>query len=461
MWSAEIQPLSIRLRLLLFLGLGLGALVIVLLVVLDRSVDRQIYGYLDDNLDSRTHAIAVLLESRPITEALAQLHAMSPEFAGGGHTDFLQLWDADGRTLLASDSNNEASLERPRDVPANRPSLYDLRLPDGHKGRAIAVRVSLQGRIGDAILVVADEREQVYALESRVHIAVIIGVLVTSFLAALLAVVVVRGGLRPLRAFSEAARRDAETSTLRPEMLPRELRPVAHALNDAFGRLRHALERERRFTHDVAHELRTPLTEIHTALELARRNPAMSLALDGALASTERMGRCIDGLLALSRFESGMQEVQLEPVDLARLLRRTLALANGIGEPRQIHFRLQAPDECWTQSDSGLLERIFDNLLFNAAEYAPAGSAVDLYLENDSEGVGFRIANDAPSLESADLAKLGERFWRKSAAREASRHGGLGLALAISLAELLGLHLEFRLDGDGKLWAELRGLPTL
>lgn len=461
MWSAEIQPLSIRLRLLLFLGLGLGALVIVLLVVLDRSVDRQIYGYLDDNLDSRTHAIAVLLESRPITEALAQLHAMSPEFAGGGHTDFLQLWDADGRTLLASDSNNEASLERPRDVPANRPSLYDLRLPDGHKGRAIAVRVSLQGRIGDAILVVADEREQVYALESRVHIAVIIGVLVTSFLAALLAVVVVRGGLRPLRAFSEAARRDAETSTLRPEMLPRELRPVAHALNDAFGRLRHALERERRFTHDVAHELRTPLTEIHTALELARRNPAMLLALDGALASTERMGRCIDGLLALSRFESGMQEVQLEPVDLARLLRRTLALANGIGEPRQIHFRLQAPDECWTQSDSGLLERIFDNLLFNAAEYAPAGSAVDLYLENDSEGVGFRIANDAPSLESADLAKLGERFWRKSAAREASRHGGLGLALAISLAELLGLHLEFRLDGDGKLWAELRGLPTL
>ena len=460
MWSPESPRFSIRLRLLLLLGLGLGTLIIVLFVMLDRSVDRQIYGYLDNTLSVRSHAIAVLLESHPAPEALAQLQAMSPGFAGGGHTDFLQLWAADGHTLLASDSNGAASLSAPREVPANQPLFYDLTLPDGHQGRAIAVRVTLQGRTGEATLAVAEEREQIYALERRVHVALVTGVVVTSLFAVLLAVWVVGSGLRPLQAFSEAVRQSSEAVTLPTRQLPHELRPLATTLNDAFGRLRHALERERRFTRDVAHELRTPLAEIHTAIELVRRDTPTSPALDGALASTVRMGRSIDGLLSLSRYESGMQAVQLEPVDLARLLERTLVLATSVAERRRVRFRLDAPDECWTQSDPTLLERILDNLLLNAAEYAPEGSEVKLHLRCDDNAVGLRIGNLAPSLEPEDVERLGERFWRKSPAREVSGHGGLGLALTRSLVDLLSLHLNFSLD-EGVLWVELGGLRGL
>ena len=460
MWSREPRPLSIHLRLLLFLGLGIGALIIVLFVVLDRSVDRQIYGYLDDTLRARAHAIAVLLESHPAPEALAQLQAMSPEYAGGGHTDFLQLWDAGGRTLLASDSNDAASLTQPHGVPANKPFLYDLTLPDGHLGRAIAVRVTLQGHAGDATLAVAEEREQIYTLERRVHITLVTGVVVTSLLAVLLAVWMVRRGLRPLLTFSREARQSSEDFVLPVDKLPGELRSLADTLNGAFGRLRQALQRERRFTRDVAHELRTPLAEIRTAVELAQRDAPASSALEGVLASSERMTRAIDGLLSLSRYESGMHEVQVEPADLSELLGRTLVLAEGVARRRGIGFRLDAPQECWIHTDPALLERILDNLLLNAAEYAPEGSEVKLHLRCDDNNVDLRIGNLAPSLEAGDLERLGERFWRKSLAREASRHGGLGLALTRSLVELLSLRLNFSLDA-GMLWAELRGLRGL
>jgi signal transduction histidine kinase len=460
MWWPERRPLSIRLRLLLFLCVGLGMLMIALFVLLDRGVDRQIYGRLDHMLRARAHAIAVLLESHPANEALAELQAMSPEYAGGGHTDFLQLWDAQGRTLLTSGSNSRGDLTPPQGVPANQPYFYDLVLPDGHNGRAVAVRVALQGQRGDAILSVAEEREQVDALERHVHIALVSGVVLTSLFAVLLAVLAVRSGLRPLMAFGSAARRGAETAALPAQTLPRELRPLADALNDAFARLRQALQRERRFARDVAHELRTPLAEIRTAVELARRDAAASPALDGALASTERMGRCIDGLLSLSRYESGMQEVQVEPVDLTDLLGRTLALAEGPAHRRRVRFELDVPTECWTQTDPALLERIVDNLLLNAAEYAPADTAVQVLLACVDGTVALRIGNQAPTLQADDLERLGERFWRKSPAREASRHGGLGLALARSLAELLKLRLDFRLQ-DGTLWAHLDGLRSL
>ncbi|GAB3023694.1 sensor histidine kinase [Oleiagrimonas citrea] len=460
MWSSERRPLSIRLRLLLFLFAGLGIVMLGLFLLLDRGLDRQIYGRLDEGLKARAHAIAVLLESRPTQEALAELQAMSPEYAGGGHTDFLQLWDASGHTLLTSGSNRDAKLTPPDAVPANAPYYYDLVLPDGHHGRAIAVRVTLQGRSGDAILAVAEEREQVDALERQVHVALVSGVMLTSLMAVVLAFLAVRGGLRPLLAFGGAARDGAESADLQADTLPRELRPLAHALNDAFGGLRRALQRERRFARDVAHELRTPLAEIRTAVELARRDAQASPALEGALDSTERMSRCIDGLLSLSRYESGMQEAQLEPVDLSASVQRSLQLAASSAQRRRVRMHLDAPPECWTQTDPALLERVIDNLLLNAADYTPEGSEVLVRLRCAGTHVDVRIGNPAPDLEPGDLQRFGERFWRKSPAREASRHGGLGLALAQSLAEVLGLRLDFRLDG-GWLWAELGGLNRL
>ncbi|MBB6185104.1 sensor histidine kinase [Oleiagrimonas soli] len=445
---------------LLFLFAGLGILMLGLFLLLDRGLDRQIYGRLDQRLHARAHAISVLLESRPTQEALAQLQAMSPEYAGGGHKDFLQLWDAAGHTLLTSGSNRDAKLTLPHAVPANAPYFYDLTLPDGHHGRAIAVRVRLLGDGSEATLAVAEEREQVDALERQVHVALVSGVMLTSLIAVLLAFLAVRGGLRPLLAFGGTVREGAESADLRPDTLPRELRPLAHALNDAFGGLRRALQRERRFARDVAHELRTPLAEIRTAVELARRDAQASPALEGALDATERMSRCIDGLLALSRYESGMQKAQLEPVDLSALLRHSLQLATGSAQRRNVRMDLDAPSECWTQTDAALLERVIDNLLLNAAEHAPEGSQVAVCLRCAQEHVGLRFGNPAPDLKSGDLQRFGERFWRKSPAREASRHGGLGLALAQSLAEILNLRLDFHLDG-GWLWAELGGLLRL
>jgi len=72
----------------------------------------------------------------------------------------------------------------------------------------------------------------------------------------------------------------------------------------------------------------------------------------------------------------------------------------------------------------------------------------------------LRIGNAAPDLTEADLPHLGQRFWRKSPAREATRHGGLGLALASTLAAVLATVLRFELR-EGVLWAILGPMPDI
>jgi two-component system sensor histidine kinase QseC len=257
--------------------------------------------------------------------------------------------------------------------------------------------------------------------------------------------------LRPLLSFGEAARVPEKPPHLPHQHLPQELTPFAEALNGAFDRLHAGMERERRFSRDVAHELRTPLAEMRAAVELAQRDAVVPGALDGVKAAMDRMQRCIDGLLALSSYESGLARPELEPMDVVPLLRRA-------GADTRVHAPL--PAEAWVQSDSALLERIIDNLMLNALEYAPPDAVIDVALMSQQGAWWLHIGNVAPDLEAADLPHLGERFWRKSPAREANSHGGLGLALAATLAAVLGLRLSFRLD-EGMLWASLGPLPDI
>lgn len=442
---------SIHGRLLLTLCVGLSLLMAAMFLLLDFNIDRKIYQRLDDDLLQRAHGIVALLETPPADVAMARLQTLHPAYAGGGHTEFLQVWDADGRTLLVSGSNAAGRLEAPHDVPANQPLFYDLALPDNHRGRAVALRLRFPGASHLATIAVAEEREHVDRFERSVHVALLVGVLATALSAALLAIITVRRGLRPLLAFGAAARRTDEPPRLPERQLPQELTPFAEALNGAFDRLHEGMERERRFSRDVAHELRTPLAEMRAAVERAGRDMDAG-ALGNANAAIDRMQRCIDSLLAVSNYESGLAQPELEPLDLVPMLRRVAG-----DDPR---MDSELPAEAWVHSDPALLERIVDNLVLNAREYAPPDSRIRLTLARSQRQWLLRIGNRAPDLVDADVPHLGQRFWRKSPAREATRHGGLGLALASTLAGVLGASLRFDLK-DGVLWATLGPLPDI
>ena len=463
MWSSERGWLkSIRRRLIVALVGGLGSLLVVMFLLLDQMLDHHLYARLDAQLLDRARAVGALLASGTPVDALM------PEFREHGHTDFYTIWDRQGGVLARSSSSGDQALARPPQVPADVPLYYDLILPDGHRGRAVAQHV-VPGHAGDpraAILTVAIERTDVDLLERRIHLSLLLVSLLAALGAAALAIIVVNRGLRPLlRLGTRVAALSPETAQvpLLDATLPSELAPLAAALDRAFGRLYDALERERRFARDVAHELRTPLAEIRTSSELALRggdagHAAAALAI--SLAAVERMQRSVDGLLALARYESGQAEPQPEPLELRALLeqqqqalgRAASARASGIGQ--------EGVAEWWTSSDAVLLERIVANLLQNAVEYAPQDGRIVAVVVAGADGAWIEIRNPAPDLAVSDLPRLGERFWRKCPEHAPDAHGGLGLALARTLARVLGLELRFQLAA-GELAACLGPFPAL
>jgi len=455
--SSKSAP-SLRRALALRLAIGGGLLLGVLFEALDLVIDHELYSRFDAALTERgrllaTELIGAVQPGRRVTIGW-------PEFTDGGHTDFFQLWDRDGATLARSPSSGKRDLARPPRAPTKQAVLYDVVLPDGHRGRAAALRVDDNA----SVFVIAAEREALDALERRIHAALIVTIGIVLMLVVSLSITAVRRALRPLADFGA----DAERRSLDPEAtgvpvggLPIELQPMAAALDRAFTRLTQLVLRERRFARDLAHELRTPLAEMFSLVEtMPVAAPATGARREQLAQTLTGMTRIVDGLLALARYEAGIDTPAIEPVELVAVVRAHTRALSALATERRLAVETSLPDEAWVMTDELLIERIVANLLGNAISHAPEGTSIGVRCEQADAGLHFVVDNAAPGLTLADVARLGERHFRATHASASGGHAGLGLALCTALAERLGLTLVFSLAAE-RLTVKLTGLRRL
>src|SRR5690606_26845329 len=154
-----------------------------------------------------------------------------------------------------------------------------------------------------------------------------------------------------------------------------------------------AFERVRsEFVLRASHELRTPVTGMHMAFELLRERlqfPADSREQDLLLTvgdEMQRLLRLIDDLLDFSRYQNGLQRLELAPCDPVELLEQAARRFAGKAEERQVELQLDLADDLpHLQLDRMQLERVLDNLLGNALRHSHPGGHVKLQARCQAE----------------------------------------------------------------------------
>ncbi|HEX4826575.1 MAG TPA: ATP-binding protein [Candidatus Polarisedimenticolaceae bacterium] len=215
-----------------------------------------------------------------------------------------------------------------------------------------------------------------------------------------------------------------------------------------------ALERVRRdFVADVSHELRTPLTSIKAFVEnlieerLADREEGMRF-LEIVRKHADRMGALIDDLTDLSLIETGAVTLDLQPVDVAQVVREVAGQLAFRADAAGVALRLDVPVPFPIEADRRRLEQVLLNLIDNAIKFNRRGGYVRVTgavadgrprIAIEDSGVG--IAGDA-------LEQVFHRFFRVDTARSREL-GGTGLGLAI-VKHLMRLH-----DGRVAVTSEL------
>jgi signal transduction histidine kinase/DNA-directed RNA polymerase specialized sigma24 family protein len=201
------------------------------------------------------------------------------------------------------------------------------------------------------------------------------------------------------------------------------------------------------FLSNISHELRTPLTVIAgvgRTLELSSNILSEDERRD-LLARSNANAATLDGMLTrlldFGQLEAGQLDV--EPVDVA-----LPQLFDGVADRLASLFRdhtvhLDVEEGLTANADPILIERVVENLLTNAAKYAPPGSRVQISAISEGREAIVAVEDDGPGIPPDELCHIGERFFRGGSSNTRSTRGtGLGLAVVSEILDLHGTYLE-------------------
>ncbi len=211
------------------------------------------------------------------------------------------------------------------------------------------------------------------------------------------------------------------------------------------------LETVRRdFVANVSHELKTPLTSISGYAEtILTDRPEPDVArrfLETILSNARRMQRLVDGLLDLSRIESGRWQPELEEVDVAVTIEDVWGGAAERAAARRVELSLDvAAGAESVAADPDGLRQVLRNLIDNALRYSPPGGRITCRSRRDGEGTVISVSDTGPGIAGEHLPRIFERFYRADHSRSREEGGtGLGLAIVKHLVEAHG----------GRVWAD-------
>ena len=237
-------------------------------------------------------------------------------------------------------------------------------------------------------------------------------------------------------ALEVAARTPNDLGDVSLQGVPSEVHPLLLAINRLFGRVRHTMEYEQRFTADAAHELRTPLAAIKTNLQVLRRARSLEERdefIAGLGISVERASRLVDQLLTLARLDpQAGPALQPRAMDLASLLAdekehwQTLCAQRGLA----LQLDLQAAP-CLLEPDS--MRMLVRNLVDNAMRYTPAPGSITIACGGQDGASFLRVMDTGPGIPAELRERVFERFVRLAGAHLPG--SGLGLSIVRRIAD--------------------------
>jgi signal transduction histidine kinase len=214
--------------------------------------------------------------------------------------------------------------------------------------------------------------------------------------------------------------------------------------------------RKDKFLAMLSHELRNPLASIVNALRLVQMKPDDASAVSVMHALVQRqvrhLGRLLDDLLDVARFDQGKIQLRLEQIELAEVVGRAVESARHVIEAQRHQLEVRLPDESIILSaDPTRLEQILVNLLNNAAKYTEPGGNIWLSAAREQHQVVLSVRDTGIGMRPEMLKHAFDLFVQAEQALDRSQGGlGIGLTLVRRLVKLHGGSITASSAGLGR-----------
>ncbi len=202
---------------------------------------------------------------------------------------------------------------------------------------------------------------------------------------------------------------------------------------------------------NISHDLKTPLTSIINYADLLCEEKLPEQASEYAAslkAKAYRLKKMVQDVFDLSKATSGNLPVENHALDLAKLVRQTLADMDERISASSLQFKTVITDEpLMIMADGDKLYRVFQNLIVNALQYSLEGSRVHIQLSAENGWTCAKVKNTSKWELDFDTEEIMERFVRADASRT-TEGSGLGLSIVQSFTEACGGTFTITTDAD-------------
>jgi two-component system, sensor histidine kinase len=247
--------------------------------------------------------------------------------------------------------------------------------------------------------------------------------------------------------------RRAQVAAHERELTMQRERFESEALEHRMHQLADTDRRKDEFLAILAHELRNPLQPLLTAVELIEHEadrPVPTRVRGIIQRQVHHIGRLVDDLLDVARFQTGKLELRREPVAIDRLVEDAVAVIRSAADARgHVVVVTGAGEPPIVFGDPVRLAQVLSNLLSNAVKYTEPPGRIDVAWGSEDGQAFVRITDNGRGITASLLPKIFDMFVQERVTDDGAGGLGLGLGLAKRLVELHGGSMSAASEGPG------------
>lgn len=316
--------------------------------------------------------------------------------------------------------------------------------------RLRAVLVPVQGRDGlPYVVLVAISDRFARQQEAMVTTMLLTSLVVTPFVATLAAWFIAGVAVAPLLRLRELAHQlspDRLGQSIELETNSAEITELARQLDDARARLHRAFSAQERFLSNVSHEIKTPIAVMGIEAQTIDLTGASSDVEDfvgSVREESRRLGNLVESFLTLSRIQDGQSPTGVRRFAANDLVMDSVEHCAVMAQQNSVYLQPSLFDderlmEASVSGDPELLTTMLDNLVRNAIRFSPRHGVVRVGLSCDPTTLWVSVRDEGPGIPPEKLATVFDRFSQAGNEKRTGRGHGLGLSIAMGIAELHG-----------------------
>ena len=294
---------------------------------------------------------------------------------------------------------------------------------------------------------------------------ILIAVTLITVLGALVAAILMSSTLtKPIKSISEKAEElakgDYEVEFGGSKI--KEIDELSSSLNHTKTELGKIDSLQKELIANISHDLRTPLTLIGGYAEMMRDIPgeATDENLQVIIDETKRMNSLVTDVLDISKFKSGVQQMNFEKVDLVDCVKAVIPRYNKLVESQDYKIEFVSDiDHAFVNADRTRILQVIYNLINNAVSYTGEDKKVRIEMSLQNGSVVTHIIDSGEGIAEDKLPYIWDRYYKVDKNhRRAQLGSGLGLSIVkeILLAHDASFGVSSTLGKGSDFWFSMK-----